>query len=187
MTETNQYLDDRPERLADLAAQLGFNPAGFLKVVRRRGFEPFKLQEGSNKPYYLSANDAESLRRKLEDERHYRFVPTSKDRPTGLSGVYAIEVPAYDGSTRIKIGWSESVNDRLNTYRTIVPDLRVLRVWPCTASWYEQMALTWANKNGRRIGEEIFEFDDNQVSLSSIDELFASLGIGSQVTRGAEA
>jgi len=187
MTKTKQPSEEPPKRLVDLANQLGFNPSGFLKVVTRRGFEPFKLKDGRNKPYYLSAGDAEALRQKLEDEKHYRILPESEDRPTGLSGIYALEVPAYDGSIRIKIGWSESITDRLDTYRTIVPDLRVLRVWPCSASWYERMALTWANNNGKRIGEEVFEFQDNEASLSSLDELFASLGIRSQVGQGGDA
>ncbi len=180
--EKKQNSEDRPIRLVDLAAELGFNSAGFLRVVRRRGFEPFKLQEGSNKPYYLSADDSNALRQKLEDEKHHRVVPEEKNVPTGLSGIYAIEVPAYDCTIRIKIGWSENIADRLNTYRTIVPDLRVSRIWPCSANWYERMALTWAGKNGKRIGEEIFEFEDNEASLFSLDELFSALGIQSQTT-----
>ena len=104
MTEEKQRSDERPRRLVDLAAELGFNPSGFLKVVRRRGFEPFKIQDGRNKPYYLSADDADALRRKLDDEKKHRFVPDEEDVPTGLSGIYAIEVPAYDCSIRIKIG-----------------------------------------------------------------------------------
>ena len=151
MTEEKQTSDDRPRRLVDLAAELGYNPSGFLRVVRRRGFEPFKIRDVANAPYYLSAEDAEALCRKLEDEKNYRVSPDQKDEPTGLSGIYAIEVPAYDGSIRVKIGWSDNIADRLNTYRTIVPDLRVSRVWPCSANWYERMALAWAEKNGRRI------------------------------------
>jgi len=174
--------DDRPSRLVDLAAELGFNPAGFLKVVRRRGFEPYKLQIGNNKPYYLSADDVNALRQKLEDEKYHRIVPEKEDVPSGISGVYAIEVPAYDCTVRIKFGWSESISDRLNTYRTIVPDLRVLRIWPCSANWYEQMTLTWAGNNGKRIGEEVFEIEDYEVAISSLDALFASLGIKSETT-----
>ncbi|MGA7979063.1 MAG: GIY-YIG nuclease family protein [Chromatiaceae bacterium] len=182
MTDEKETSDDRPRRLVDLAAELGYSPSSFRKTVRRRGFEPFKLQKGQSKPWYLSSEDAEALRRKLEDERYHRVVPEEETTPTGLSGTYAVEVPAYDGSVRVKIGWSDSITDRLNTYRTIVPDLRVSRIWPCSAKWYEQMALTWAENNGKRVGQEIFEFDDNEASLSALDGLFSSFGIMPQST-----
>ena len=143
MTEENGYSDDRPIRLRDIAAKVGQNPNGFLRAARRRGYEPFKLREGKNKPYFLSPQDAKALIQKFEDESKYLVNQDQKNAPTGLSGVYVIEVPSYDGSTRLKIGWSDKVADRLDTYRTIVPDLRVLRIWPCVENWYERMALKW--------------------------------------------
>lgn len=180
MKDERDSLDNRPRRLVDLAAELGFCSSSFLKAVRRRGFEPFQLQKGQSKPYYLSREDADALRQKLDDEKYHRIVPEEEIAPTGLSGIYAVEVPAYDGTIRVKIGWSDNVADRLNTYRTIVPDLRVSRIWPCAAKWYEQMALTWADNNGKRVGQEIFQFENNNDSLSALDNLFASFGLKPQ-------
>ena len=168
---------DRPRRLTELAAELGKNATGFLKFVRRRGFEPFKLQEGQNKPYYLSAQDAEAFLQQAKMEEHLQPVPTKEQVETGLSGVYAVEVPSYEGTIRIKLGWSDNIGERLNTYRTIIPDLRVSRVWLCHANWYERMTLTWAEKNGVQIGQEIFQFEDNREALSSLDDLFANFDI----------
>ncbi len=182
MTEENGISDDRPIKLVEIAAKIGRPRASILKFVRRRGLEPFKLQEGENKPYYLSPQDVQALLKKLEDEKYYRIAPGQEKAPPGLSGVYAIEVPAYDGSIRLKIGWSDNITDRLNTYRGIVPDLRVSRIWTCSANWCEQMALTWAERNGRQIGQEIFEFESNDAALHSLDDLFASLGIKPQTT-----
>ena len=116
----------------------------------------------------------------MEEEKHYRFAPDQETAPAGLSGVYAVEVPAYDSAIRLKIGWSDNVVDRLNTYRGLVPDLRVLRIWPCPESWSEKMALKWARHNGRQIGEEVFEFEDNAVALNSLDDVFSAFGIKPQ-------
>ncbi|WP_200240371.1 GIY-YIG nuclease family protein [Thiohalocapsa halophila] len=169
--------DDRPRRLTEIASALGKNPTGFLKFVRRRGFEPFKLQEGQNKPYYLTAQDAEVFLQRVKDEERLVPFPETETVSSGVSGVYAVEVPGYDGSTRIKIGWSDNIAERLNTYRTIIPDLRVLRVWLCYADWFERMTLAWAEKNGTQIGQELFEFEDKREALSSLDDLFANFGI----------
>jgi hypothetical protein len=77
----------------------------------------------------------------------------------------------------VKIGWSDNLEDRINAYKTIVPDLRVPRVWPCIESWKEKMALKWARNNGNRIAKEFFEFEDNDAALSGLDELFAKFDI----------
>jgi len=177
MTDQEDRLTDRPIRLVDLAAELGYSSASIRKVVRRRGFEPFQLQKGPNKPYYLSRDDARALREKLEDEKNYRIAQEVRIAPSGLSGIYAVEVPSYDGTVRVKIGWSDNIPDRLDTYRTIIPDLRVSRIWPCPNKWSEQMALKWAENNAKRVGQEIFEFRDKLASLAALDELFLSLGI----------
>jgi hypothetical protein len=169
-----------PRRLVDIAAELGRNPAGFLKFVRRRNIEPFKAKEGQNTPWYLHETDYEKLKEIID---HEEFVaPAVQNTPTRLSGVYAIEIPSYDGPLRLKIGWSDNIADRLNTYRTIVPDLRVLRVWPCSASkrWYEKLALEWAGQHGKQIGQEIFEFEDNAAAAEALCSLFEPLGIKEQ-------
>jgi len=180
MTEDKRIPDDRPVKLVDIAAQLGVSAAGIRKYVLRRGFKPFKLQEGQSKPWFLAYKDAQALIERVEEEKHYRFAPEQETAPAGLSGVYAVELPAYDAAIRLKIGWSDNIVDRLNTYRGLVPDLRVLRIWPCSESWAEQMALKWARHNGRQIGEEVFEFEDNAVAVSSLDDVFGAVGIKPQ-------
>ena len=82
-------------------------------------------------------------------------------------------MPSYSGITRIKIGWSEQLANRLNSYRTIVPDIRVLAVWHTTDSWFEQAALRRAEILGNRVGQELFEFQSIPDALNDIIELFA--------------
>ena len=182
MTEENEISGDRPILLRDIADKFGRSTSGLLKLARRRGFEPFKLQEGQNKPNFLSAQDAKTLSQQLVDEENYRVTTGQEEAPTGLSGVYVIEIPSYDGSIRLKIGWSDNVADRLDTYRTIVPDLRVSRIWRCPGNWCERMVLAWAGHNGNQISQEIFVFEDNDAALSSLDDLFVSFGIKPQTT-----
>lgn len=139
MTDASGSPDERPIQLKDVAAKTGYNPASFLKAAIRRGFKPFKLKKGQSSPYYLQAKDAAHLQRVLEGERYHRILPEEIDVQTGFCGVYAIEVPSYQGIIRLKIGWSDKIDERLSTYRTIVPDLRVLRIWTCSGNWCERM------------------------------------------------
>jgi hypothetical protein len=168
---------ERPVSLKQLAEELGFHTSSVRKAAVRRGFAPFSLSEGQNKPLYLKLEDAESFKQQIENERDNAVVSNVGISTSRISGVYFIEVPSYESKIRIKIGWSDNLADRLSTYRTIVPDLRVKAVWQTTDTWCERAALRCAERFGRRIHQELFEFDDTNSVLSELTDLFLKLGI----------
>ena len=177
MSEKSKNDLDRPVSLKQLAEELGFHPSSMRKAVVSRGFTPFRLSEGQNKRLYLKATDAESLRQHRENELNNKVVSTVGTSVPKISGVYFIEVPSYEGKDRIKIGWSDNLSDRLSTYRTVIPDLRVKAVWQTSEAWCERAALKCAEGLGRRVHQELFEFEDNDTALFELSELFLKLGI----------
>ncbi|PIZ23890.1 MAG: hypothetical protein COY49_00905 [Comamonadaceae bacterium CG_4_10_14_0_8_um_filter_57_29] len=169
--------DAKSVSLKNLADELGYSQASMRKTVERRGFVPFQLGTGSNKPNYLSAEDATKLRNIIENEKNNRIPPGRKTQLTATSGVYFIEIPSYSGISRIKIGWSDKLKDRFDTYRTIVPDLRIWAVWHTSDEWCERAALRCAEKLGRRIHQELFEFPDIPTALDDLISLFEKLAV----------
>lgn len=155
------------------------------RTVERRGFVPIAV--GKRRQNYLTAEDAEALRAAIADERSYRISPQISEVPSGTSGVYAVAAPSYDGTVRVKIGWSERMAERFATYRTLIPDLQVLAIWPTGEQWAERAALLCASQNGRRVGEELFEFADTPAALEVLGALFASMGISRIETLPGEA
>ena len=129
MTETPDNTNNRPVSLKQLAEELGFHTSSIRKTVVRRGFTPFRLSEEKNKPLFLTHEDAELFKQQIENERNNAVVSKVGISPSRISGVYFIEVPSYEGQLRVKIGWSDCISDRLSTYRTIIPDLRIRAVW----------------------------------------------------------
>lgn len=170
---------ERPVPLAALAAETGFSPAGFHRALRRRGINPYQLKQVRNAPYYVSADDAEAFRRAINDERRYVVKPSEQPLTQSIGGVYCVEVPSYDGRVRVKIGWADKIEERLSTYRTIVPDLRVVAIWPTREQWMERGALLRAAQIGVRVFTELFEFQDNTAAVSELREWFADLGVQS--------
>jgi len=168
---------DQPVSLKQLADELGFHSSSIRKIVLRRGFTPFRLSEGKNKPLYLKATDAESFKQQISNEQNNKIVLKTEASSSKISGVYFIEVPSYEGKNRIKIGWSDNLSDRLSAYRTIIPDLRVKAVWQTTDAWCERAALKCAERLGRRVHQELFEFEDISSALSEISDLFSKMGI----------
>lgn len=168
---------DRPVSLKQLADELGFHTSSIRKIVVRRGFTPFRLSEGKNKPLYLKTTDAKSFKQQIYNEQNNKVFPKAGISSSKISGVYFIEVPSYEGENRIKIGWSDNLSDRLSTYRTIIPDLRVKAVWQTSDAWCERAALKCAERLGRRVHQELFEFEDISSALSELNDLFSKMGI----------
>ncbi len=177
MKETSNNGIDRPVSLKQLAEELGFHTSSVRKAVVRRGFVPFRLSEGKNKPLFLKSADAESFKQQIENERDNAVVSKVCISPSRICGVYCIEVPSYEGRNRIKIGWSDNLADRFSAYRTIIPDLRIKAVWQTTDAWCERAALKCAERLGRRIHQELFEFEDTDSVLSEVTALFSKMGI----------
>lgn len=171
---------ERPVSLKQLAEELGFHTSSVRKAVARRGFVPFSLSEGKNKPLFLKSEDAELFKQQIENERNNSVVANVGISPSRISGVYFIEVPSYEGTIRIKIGWSDNLSDRLSSYRTIVPDLRVKGFWQTTDTWCERAALKCAERLGKRVNQELFEFEDIDTVLSELTEFFLKMGMGNK-------
>lgn len=177
MNETPNNTDNRPVSLKQLAEQLGFHTSSIRKAIVRRGFTPFRLSEDKNKPLFLKYEDAELFKQQIENERNNAVFSGISISPSRISGVYFIEVPSYEGTIRVKIGWSDNLSDRLSTYRTIIPDLRIKAVWQTTDTWCERAALKCAERKGRRVYQELFEFEDIESVLTELTDLFSKMGM----------
>jgi hypothetical protein len=177
--------------LKQLAAELGHHPASIRRIVEGRGFLPFRLREGSNKPLYLTNIDADMFKLQMVNERNNTVVPQKDVTENKYSGVYFIEIPSYEGVIRVKIGWSEKLAERFSVYvpldfiplyRTIIPDLRVKGIWPTRDSWCERAALKCAETLGIKIFDELFEFEDTNFALQELNDLFLKFGIENKYT-----
>jgi len=167
--------DNKFISLKQLADEIGFNASSIKKTVVRRGFTPFQLEEGSNKPFYLKSKDADIFKQKIIDENKNRIKV--KKTHTIISGVYFVSVPSFKGVDRFKIGWSNDVYERLSTYRTIIPDLKIIAIWQTSYSWCEKAALKCAEQLGKRVHQELFEFRNTEIAYAELDSLFMKMGI----------
>jgi len=175
----------RPIKVADIANKLGKNPGIIKKMLVSRNITPFKFKDGQNSPWFISLDDAQRFETLLEDEAAgyiYRLDDVVPE-DSSLSGVYVVEVPTFDNHTRIKIGWSDKIAQRISTYRTIVPDLRVIAIWYTNKSHNEQVALDIARNHisnssrGTQVFQELFEFDDQNVVIEKIKNVFLEMGL----------
>jgi hypothetical protein len=161
--------------LATLADQNGFSRASMLKTVRRRGLRPVQLSAGTNKPYFLSEQDADAFTKAIQGEKERASAPPATAPNTG--GVYCVAVPTYSGVIRYKFGWADNFSERLASYRTIVPDLRIIALWHTSDKWAERMAHRIAAAQGIGVHTELFEFEDAVAAVDAVRQAFNLLGI----------
>lgn len=83
-------------------------------------------------------------------------------------------VPDLD-SKRLKLGFAESLEQRLSQHRTAAPAARVLRAWPCKRPW-ELRAFDALTREGcRLILSEVSECDDPDTLIKRGDVFFNML------------
>lgn len=173
--------------LAELAAQTGFSHSNMKRTVQRKGFEPYQLKKGQNAQWFLPRKDADAFIQQVRDERALMLTPRSKATvSTGISGVYAINVSPCFPEHRIKIGWSNNLNERLSQHRTVAFDLEVLAYWVTNNAWLEQAALTWARHHGKQIAPEQFTFDDVDEAMRRLCAWFEEIGITAQTSQDGD-
>ena len=93
----------------------------------------------------------------------------------GTGVVYAVEIDPEKHPSRIKVGWSTNLPQRLATYSTIAPDLRLIGFWPAERQCLERAALLVAKQSAAQVGPELF--DDCGTLISELDALFKTVGV----------
>jgi len=169
--------EDHPQyiKVAELAAELGRSGASFNRALKKQGIDLIRFTDERNSPYYISVENAEKVRETINNPLIHRNADI--DSLPRNPGVYLVEVPTYENGRRFKVGWSDDIQDRFASYRTVLPDLRVLRFWPTAYKHLERTALMVAERNGRRIHTELFDFQNPETALENLDALFRLVGI----------
>ena len=179
--------------LGTIAANTGYNPAGMKKAAVRRGYEPQRLGPHQNSTLYLPKDEADKLEADLLRDADIQISQPYKDTDkmgtsSGISGIYVVVVPSFDGSRRLKIGLSDNIDGRLDNYRTTTPDLITKGIYPTTATAHaEWAALQFARQHGKAITNELFEFENIDEFMTKLDAWFAKIGIRNQETGATNA
>jgi hypothetical protein len=88
--------------------------------------------------------------------------------------LYAVQLVPELKPERIKLGFSDRLNDRLVEHRTAAPTLKLLHSWPCQRAW-EKAAIAAIANGERQVGPEAFDFIDISVALKRGNRFFGLL------------
>jgi len=161
--------------LKALAAELGMDRSHARRYVLNLGITPTKRrtpESGGQLALTVSASEAALIRRTRDEQG---FSATQRPVENEIGYFYFIQlVPEFD-PRRIKLGFADSVQSRLQQHRTSAPTAKLLKSWPCRRSWERTAIDAVAAAGGTLILNEVFEFLDLDASIQRADQFFSLL------------
>lgn len=163
--------------LANLANQIGMERSNARKYILDHGFQFTKIRclaKNNAMMLALSAEDAEAI---LAQRQRDGFMDGSAAVPetNGHGLFYVVQPLPQIDPTRLKFGFTTSLEQRLLSYRSICPEATVLQTWPCKAIW-ERTAIAALSRDAcEQLGQELFRYHDINHILERGEAFFAML------------
>lgn len=102
------------------------------------------------------------------------FWGNESETPLVIGGVFYIvlPVPEFDRK-RVKLGFTTDIESRIIPYRTICPNVQVVKTWACLEEW-ETCAITSITRIGcTQVGIEVFDCEVLERLVERADQFFA--------------
>jgi hypothetical protein len=129
--------------IAEIAKRLSLDGTTVRRFIAREN-ESLKLEllRGKGDRLLLSRTDADRLIAAYEARRG-PVAEVEEGSPTDdrFGFFYLIQLVPEALPNRVKIGFADNADKRLNEHRTAAPTAKILKSWPCKRSWdYAAMA-----------------------------------------------
>jgi len=159
--------------LKDLADELGLDKSNMRRYVLKQGFQPIKVrtpESRGQKTLALSNEDAEAIRA-LREEQGFLSIRSINDN--GKGWFYIIQLLPDLKPDRVKLGFTNSVESRLQAHRTAAPTAKVLRAWPCKRTWEVAVIDCITQVHCSTVGFEVFDCEKLDALIEKAETFFS--------------
>jgi hypothetical protein len=161
--------------IKDLAKRLGMDRSHARRYVIRLGYSFHKRRtpdSGSQLTLCVTGAEADEITSQRRDKG---FLASTVVAVSDVGVFYVIQLVPDLAPKRLKLGFAESLEQRLSQHRTAAPTARVLRAWPCKRLWELTVIDALTREGCRLILNEVFECDDPDALLKRGDAFFDML------------
>ncbi len=167
-----------PITLKTLAAELGMDRSHLRKFVLKMEIEPLRVRTPDSRnqaTLALIPTDADRVRTARAAAGFSKSDNHSEVRVSdGQFYIAAMDIEARPN--RIKVGYTDSLDNRVASYRTGNPDVQILRTWPCKRAWEAAVIDAVTNLHGcQRVSGEVYDCKDVDALVARGDAFFAML------------
>ena len=147
--------------ISELAQRLNVDVITIRRLIQRYspelGLVPTK---GKQNVVYLTAEDAELLVSYYETRASRPVISNDEGRPFSRFGYfYIVQLVPEALPERVKIGFTDNLDNRLAEHRCAAPTARLVQSWPCKRSW-DYAAMDSITRTGcKLVLNEVYEGD----------------------------
>lgn len=157
--------------IKDLAAELGIDRSNLRRFAIKHGFNMPKMRTAESRNQLTLAftiEDAEAIR-----QLRRGFVKDAQRPVINGTGLFYIVqlIPEFD-PTRIKFGYTENLQGRLNAHRTSAPTVGLLESWPARRHWESTAIDSITREDCENIASEVFECGNLEDLVERADAFF---------------
>lgn len=160
--------------IKNLASELSMDRSHALKLVKAMNLVITQVRNPESGMQAMSAISRRDADMVIETRKANGFSLTANQVIANQSNfLYVVAVDPEMRPGRVKVGKSMSVDNRIDSYRTICPQLEVIRTWSAPESC-EGYLIALADAIGTRRGIELFDMNDMLGDFLSIaDQAFS--------------
>ena len=161
--------------LKALAQEIGIHHSNLRKYALKHGVNLVRIRPPESKGQLTLAvipEDAEYIRELRQSEG---FGNTAIIAKNGEGVFYAVQlIPEFD-PLRVKLGFTQSMNERLQAHRTSAPSAKLVKSWPSRRSWESAAIACLTRTDCKLIANEIYQCDDLDALIHRGDTFFRLL------------
>ena len=147
--------------MPEIAKRLKVDGGTVRRLIARES-ESLKLtlHRGKQDHLFLSREDADRLIANYEARRG-PISPSEEDAAKfdRYGSFYIIQLVPEAIPNRVKIGYADDVEQRLNQHRTAAPTAKLLKAWPCKRSWDYAAMDSITREECKLVLNEVYEGD----------------------------
>ena len=150
-------IDQELISVTDIAEIEGKRRQSLHKLVRRLGLNVVKKKSDKGRGQlinHISASDYEELKRHINHWANPKADPTVE----GSGVFYIIQLDPRLDPRRVKVGFTENLDERLRSHRTTAPYSQIVQKWPCKLLW-EKTVIESITQDCERLYTEVFRAD----------------------------
>jgi hypothetical protein len=147
--------------ISDIAKRLKVEVTTVRRLIARESDAlQLEIHRGKGDKFLLTRDDAEKLIASYEARRGPISGPEEDSAKFDRYGYfYIIQLIPEVLPNRVKIGFADNVEKRLNEHRTAAPTAQLLKAWPCKRSW-DYAAMDSVTREGcKLVLNEVYEGD----------------------------
>ncbi|WP_139555998.1 hypothetical protein [Methylotetracoccus oryzae] len=167
--------EDEFTSIKELSKRLGMDRSHARRYVLKLGYSFHKRRtqdSGGQLTLCVSNAEAEEIVSQRVDQG---FTASVVVAVSDVGFFYVIQlIPELDPK-RLKLGFAESIDQRLSQHRTAAPTAKVLKAWPSRRSWELTAMDSLTRIDCSRILNEVFECDNPQALVDRGDAFFSLL------------